>query len=56
VLDTAYRLATGMPLSAIRDFADLQRSVNVISHAGGHWRSSPGRRQHLPQELAMDDS
>lgn len=57
VLDAAYRRATGMPLSAIRDFPIYNASVNVISHAGGRWRiESWGDVSHLPQELAMDDS
>lgn len=57
VLDAAYRLATGMPLSAIRDFPIYNASVNVISHANGRWKiESWGDVSHLPQELAMDDS
>ncbi|HEX9451771.1 MAG TPA: histidine phosphatase family protein [Burkholderiales bacterium] len=57
VLDAAYRHATGMPLSAIRDFPIYNASVNVISHDGGRWKiESWGDISHLPQELAMDDT
>jgi len=57
VLDAAYRHATAMPLSAIRDFPIYNASVNVISHNGGRWNiESWGDVSHLPQELAMDDS
>ena len=57
VLDAAYRHATGMPLSATRDFPILNASINVISHDGRRWAlQSWGDVSHLPQELAMDDS
>ncbi len=57
VLDAAYRHATGMPLSATRNFPIYNASVNVISHGGGRWKiESWGDVSHLPQELAMDDS
>jgi probable phosphoglycerate mutase len=57
VLDAAYRHATGMPLSAARDFPIYNASVNVISHDSGRWKiESWGDVSHLPQELAMDDS
>jgi 2,3-bisphosphoglycerate-dependent phosphoglycerate mutase len=57
VLDAAYRHATGMALSAIRDFPIYNASVNVMSHDGGRWKiESWGDVSHLPQELAMDDS
>ena len=56
VLDAAYRHATGMPLSATRDFPILNASINVISHDGRRWSlQSWGDVSHLPQELAMDD-
>jgi probable phosphoglycerate mutase len=56
VLDAAYRLATGMPISATRDFPILNASINVISHDGRRWgMQSWGDVSHLPQELAMDD-
>jgi len=57
VLDAAYRHATAMAISAIRDFPIYNASINVISHAGGRWNiESWGDVSHLPQELAMDDS
>lgn len=57
VLDAAYRHATGMPLSASRNFPIYNASVNVISHDGGRWKiESWGDVSHLPQELAMDDT
>ena len=57
VLDAAYRHATGMPLSAIRDFPICNASVNAISHSGGRWKIELwGDVSHLPQELAMDDT
>jgi 2,3-bisphosphoglycerate-dependent phosphoglycerate mutase len=57
VLDATYRHATGMPLSASRDFPVYNASVNVISHDGGRWKiESWGDVGHLPQELAMDDT
>ena len=57
VLDAAYRHATGMPLSATRDFPILNASINVIAHDGRRWSlQSWGDVSHLPQELAMDDS
>jgi 2,3-bisphosphoglycerate-dependent phosphoglycerate mutase len=57
VLDATYRHATGMPLSATRDFPIYNASVNVISHDGGRWKiESWGDVSHLPQELAMDDT
>jgi probable phosphoglycerate mutase len=56
VLDAAYRHATGMALSATRDFPILNASINVISHDGRRWgMQSWGDVSHLPQELAMDD-
>lgn len=56
VLDAAYRHASGMPISATRDFPILNASINVISHDGRRWGvQSWGDVSHLPQELAMDD-
>ena len=57
ILDTAYRHALGMPLSAARDFPIYNASVNVLCHDRHGWRiESWGDVSHLPQELAMDDS
>lgn len=57
VLDVAYRHATGMPLSASRNFPIYNASVNVISHDDGRWKiESWGDVSHLPRELAMDDT
>ena len=57
VLDVAYRYASGMPLTAPRNFPIYNASVNVISHEAGRWNiESWGDVSHLPQELAMDDT
>lgn len=57
VLDVAYRHATGMPFSALRDFPIYNASVNVLRHRDGIWSVvSWGDVGHLPQERAMDDT
>lgn len=38
VLDIAYRLATGLPLTAPRDFAISNAGVSWIAHADGRWQ------------------
>lgn len=54
LLDAAYRHATGMPLSAPRDFPIYNASINVLSHDGRSWRvDSWGDVSHLPR--SMDD-
>lgn len=57
VLDAVYRHATGIPLSAPRNFPIYNASVNILSHDKQGWRvDSWGDVSHLPQELAMDDT
>lgn len=57
LLDAIYRHATGMSLSAPRDFPIYNASVNVVSHDGAGWRVDDwGDVSHLPRELALDDT
>lgn len=52
LLDAAYRHATGMPLSAPRDFPIYNASVNVLRHDGNRWRIDTwGDVSHLPRSL-----
>ncbi|MFL6581856.1 MAG: histidine phosphatase family protein [Burkholderiales bacterium] len=57
VLDAAYRHASGMSLSALRDFPILNASINLLRHDDRGWHvESWGDISHLPQELTMDDT
>ncbi len=57
VLDAAYRHATGMPLSAPRDFPIFNASVNMLRHRNNLWTvESWGDVSHLPRELVLDDT
>lgn len=56
-LDAAYRHATGMSPSAVRDFPIYNASLNILGHRDGRWSiESWGDISHLPRELSMDDS
>jgi 2,3-bisphosphoglycerate-dependent phosphoglycerate mutase len=57
VLDAAYRHASGMPLTALRDFPIFNASINLLCHDDRGWHvESWGDISHLPQELTMDDT
>lgn len=52
VLDIAYRIATGMPLSAPRDFALGNATLNWISWDGANWAMLAwDQRAHLDRNL-----